>query len=474
MFSHRRNWVQLSVTRLNYESMNLNVNVHDHLWLSSVDNKKRKLTFYIKVDDLETRKARKWKYYRRKSFVINKISVKHGSAYYFTCEVYSDTNSSLEAEASRYYHTYEDQIFPTDLSPSLKRADIDLLKATAIEVVRLENKEPYLANCLFRNNHAQYFEDIRKNMVNVMSVSPKNSDGDPGCPITNRLNGIEFYVGQKNLLPRNSPFGDTRLVIPLDRLINHSSYNLYFADLYCYRRGHYVLLVVSKAGSNADTFCTYRLPRLPWNSGAENPFFFFDQEAGVFKVTPVVRVSIFYTEQVAINESTDFYVKGFGRRTVGYGKFKEKSCIICNLKLISRSELKFCANDKCILCPYINHSGCIESTTKGETFDCLTNVTCNIQKLVYAIECDICRAQYVGVAERSLGLGILHHLIDIVYARKCPLAEHINRHGSYSRDDIPMSVYVIRDDKGFDTDTWRKDKLIRWGLVLLGATCLVD
>ena len=415
-----------------HESMNLNVNIHDRLWLSSVDNKKRKLTFYIKVDDLETHKPRKWKYYRRKSFVINKISVKHGSAYYFTCEVYSDTNSSLEAEASRYYHTYEDQIFPTDLPPSLKRADIDLLKATTIEVVRLENKETFLANCLFRNNHAQYFEDIRKNMVNVMSVSPKNSDGDPGCPITNRLNGIEFYVGQKNLLPRNSPFGDTRLALPLDRLINHSSYNLYFADLYCYGRGHHVLLVVTRSGSNADTFCTQWLPRLPWSSGAENPFFFLDQETDAFNVTPAVRVSISYTEHVTIDESRDFYVKGFGRRTVGYGKLKEKSCIICNLKLISRSELKFCVNDECSVCPYINHSGCIESTSKGTTFVCLTNVTCNIQKLVYAIECDICRAQYVGVAERSLGLRILEHLRDIENRFNCPLAEHINSHGTYT------------------------------------------
>ena len=239
----RRDWIRLSVTRRNHENVKLNVNVDYRLWLSSVDHKKKNLTFRIKVDDLETGKSRKWKYYRRKSFVINQIPVKHGSAYYFTCEVYSDTNSSLETKASRYYHTYEDQTFPTGLPPSLKRTDIDLLKATAIEVVRLEDKKPFLANCLFRNHHAQYFEDIRKDVMNVMSMAPKNPDGDPGCPITNHLNGIEFYVGQKNCLPRNSPFGDTRLLIPLDRLINHSSYNLYFADLYCYGRGHHVLLV---------------------------------------------------------------------------------------------------------------------------------------------------------------------------------------------------------------------------------------
>ena len=215
----------------------------------------------------------------------------------------------------------------------------------------------------------------------------------------------------------------------------------------------------------------------------ENPFFFFDQNTGAFKATAAVWVSIFCTENVTIDESTDFFDCGFGRRRVGYGKLKEESCNICNLHLISRSELKLCFKDDCNVCPYINQSGRIESAAngemfkKGKPFDCLRNVTCRIESLIYAIECKICRAQYVGVAERSLRWRMYDHLVDIVNARNyCPLAEHINSHGSYSWDNIPMSISVmelIRDDKGIDADTWKVWKLDKW-VHRLGATYLFD
>ena len=479
------NWVQLSVTRLNHEYVNINVNVDDRLWRRSVDNRKGDLTFRIKVKNLETgRWIPEVEHHSHQSFFIETSSVKFGSAYYFICQVYSDAKLSPVAEASKYYHTYEGQSFRTGMpSTLLTTAEVGVLKTNAIKFVRLENKEPFLADYLFRNNHPEYFEDIQKNWGNTMLVTLKNPDGDFRCPIANCLEGIEFNAGQENLLPRNSPFGDTRVVIPLERLIDRNLYNLYFADLYCHEQGsgHHVLLVVTKSGGDADTFCANRLPLLPWDSGVENPFFFFDQNTGAFKTTSAVWVSIFYTENVTIDESTDFFDRGFGRRRVGYGKLKEESCNICNLHLISRSELKLCFKDDCNVCPYINQSGRIESAAngemfkKGKPFDCLRNVTCQIESLVYAIECEICRAQFVGVAERSLRWRMYDHLVDIVNDRNhCPLAEHINSHGSYSWDDIPMSVYVIRDDKGFDTDTWRKDKLIRWGLVFLGATCLVD
>ena len=258
------NWVQLSVTRLNHEYVNINVNVDDRLWRRSVDNRKGDLTFRIKVKNLETCG---WipevEHHSHQSFFIETSSVKFGSAYYFICQVYSDVKLSPVAEASKYYHTYEGQSFRTGMpSTLLTTAEVDVLKTSAIKFVRLENKEPFLADYLFRNNHPEYFEDIQKNWGNTMLVTLKNPGGDFRCPIANRLEGIEFNVGQENLLPRNSPFGDTRVVIPLDRLIDRNLYNLYFADLYCHEQGsgHHVLLVVTKSGGDADTFCANRLP----------------------------------------------------------------------------------------------------------------------------------------------------------------------------------------------------------------------
>ena len=362
--------------------------------------------------------------------------MEHGSAYNSTCQVFSDTNFFSIAETSRYYHTYQDPIVRTGNPDVLSKGQVDLLKKTAITVVRNENSQPFPAHFLFRNNHPQYFEDIQLNKGNIMMMSPKNPNGDLRCPIVNNLEGIEFSVGSENLLPRNSPLGDTRLVIPSERLINRFLCNLYFCDLYCHGKGHHVLLAVTRRGSPADISCAQRFPRLPWiSSNFENPFLFYDEQNGIFYVTFAIRVSVFYTENARIDESTDFYEHGFGRRTVGYGKPKEESCIICNPSLISRSELKFCFENNCLICSRINHIGPIESTANGETFVCLSNASCKIRNLVYAIECGVCGIQYVGQTQRTLRQRIFEHINDINNGRPTSLTEHINGHGVWN--DVP-------------------------------------
>ena len=472
----RRKWFQLRVKRLHYKAVKLDNYIDDPLSFRPVDKRSRNLTLRIMVKDLETGKTRKFEYNRHKSFVTEIIPIQHGSAYYITCEVYMDTDLSPVAETSHYYHTYVIQ--PVTYMTPLSKAQLNLLKSNAIKVVSHGKRNPFVVNCLFRNNHPEYFEDIKRNWENTMLVSPKNPDGDFRSPISNGimgpLEGIEFNVGKKGFLPRNSPFGDTRLVIPMERLINRNSWNLYFADLYCYGKGHYVLLVVTRSGSNADKWWAHNLPQLPWipnNSSSENPFFFYDQEAGTFKASQGVRVSILYTENVKIDETADLFMRGFGARTVGYGKLKEPSCIICNLDLIPRSELKFCSDNKCTHCSYISQMGCIKSNTNGKTFDCLSKATCKIQNLVYAVECDLCRTQYVGVTKLSLGLRISKHLGDIIEGRSCPLAEHMNSHQrcerSNTRTNIPMSVFALKvvlqkEDNRNDDHKWRYLKQLKW------------
>ena len=367
----RRNSVRLNVTRYNNDAVTLNINViNDRLWRRSVDYRNGTLTFRVIAEDLETGRTKEYEYNYNQSFATNTISVNDGSAYCFTCEVYANTKYPI-AETFRYYHTYQDEFLKNGISDVLSTAQVDLLKMTAIELVKGTNQEPFTVDYLFRNNHPEYFEDIQQNKGNMMLVSPKNPHGDLRSPITNHLKGIEFNVGEENFLPRNSPFGDTRLVIPSERLIDFRVCNLYFSDLYCHGKGHHVLLVVTRRGSSADAFCAQRLPRLPWiprNSGFENPLFFFDQKTGVFMATPTVWVSIFYTENVRINDNTDFYEDGFGRRAVGYGKPKDPSCVICNLHLISRKDLKFCSQQNCLVCPCIDQTGLIKSSANGKTF----------------------------------------------------------------------------------------------------------
>ena len=447
--SHRRqryrNSIRLDVQRQNDEEVIICVNViNDRLWRRSVDYRDGTLTFRIIAQDLETGRRNIRPYYRYKSFATDTIEVDHGSAYFFTCKVFSDTKFNPIAETSRYYHTYQDPIIENGMPDAFRVEQVELLKKTAIAVVRNENSQPFPAKFLFRNNHPEYFEDIQQK-GNMMQVSPKNPSGNVRCPIINKLQGVEFNVGSRNL-PRKSPFGDTRIVIPSQRLINPFLYGLYFCDLYCYGKGHQVLLVVTRSGSPVDKFCAQRLPRLPWipnNPDFENPFLFYDQQTGILHVTFAVWVSVFYTENVRIDESTDFFEHGFGRRTVGYGKPKEESCIICNLSLIPRSELKFCFDPNCLVCSCINHAGFIESTTNGEIFACLSNACCQIRNLIYVIECGECGKQYVGQTQRTLRQRILEHINDINHGCRTFLGRHINSHDNWNFEDPNISIWVL-------------------------------
>ena len=129
------------------------------------------------------------------------------------------------------------------------------------------------------------------------------------------------------------------------------------------------------------------------------------------------------------------------KETVGYGKPKEPSCIMCNLSLIPRPELKFCFENNCLVCSYINHAGSIESATNGEIFTSLSNACCKIRNLVYVIDCGYCRMQYVGQTQRTLRQRIFEHINDVSHGRQTSLAEHINGHGAWDAPNI--TVYVV-------------------------------
>jgi hypothetical protein len=60
----------------------------------------------------------------------------------------------------------------------------------------------------------------------------------------------------QNDLPTVSPFGERRIKLKAEILFNESK-NVYFSDFYCMyaASAHYVSLVVTTPGSDADAFC---------------------------------------------------------------------------------------------------------------------------------------------------------------------------------------------------------------------------
>ncbi|XP_071119672.1 phytanoyl-CoA hydroxylase-interacting protein-like [Haliotis cracherodii] len=181
----------------------------------------------------------------------------------------------------------------------------------------------------YRNKPSDYFKDLVTMMPTV-----KDNGGDPRCPINGKLSGVFFGVTRSNSdLPTRSPYGDTRVKVPLEQVFDESV-RLYFADFYCMSGqtdNHYVTLVLTKAYSPADEFCHRHLIHLADNIFLMKEEPMFNHQVSTLRLANVY-VEVFYTHKVPMLglELTTTRVLGSGRSTQG-GIPKTIGCPICNL-----------------------------------------------------------------------------------------------------------------------------------------------
>ena len=358
------------------------------------------------------------------------IKIKDGFPYNFECTVEHTNQRCLTfCKSSLYYHAYQDREVEENVE-IFNMSQVEVLKNAAVEFVTKQNEIVHEAHTLFRNNPSQYFDNINRNKGGIMEVTPKNPNGDPRSPVSNRIKGINFNIGNDILIPKRSPFGDKRFIIDVHKLIDPERNQVYFSDFYCFGKRHRVTLVVTEAGSSADDYCAKKLWPLsiiPQDPERENPFFYYDRKHGCFLVTFSVWVEVFYTENVRLNLGT-LVKKTFKRRRVGYGKPKKPDCKLCNLNLNITKE---CNRRNCPICPKITTADSVKSTAYGQLYPCVNNVTCQVENVVYLIECTYpgCGMQYVGETQHSLGKRIVQHLNDIKQGNNHKsVPQHINSH----------------------------------------------
>ncbi|XP_071113014.1 uncharacterized protein [Haliotis cracherodii] len=152
------------------------------------------------------------------------------------------------------------------------KADLQHLldKAKTFCSKNLQTPGRYNVTKFYRNKPESYYDNIMSNRAGVMEKYLKDNNGDPYCPINNKINGL-FFSGSKNKkkIPYFSFFGNRRLFIPVEELFT-SDTRMYFSDFYCHKDTHYVTVVVTKMGSAEDRFCEERLIEQDLQA---NPFF---------------------------------------------------------------------------------------------------------------------------------------------------------------------------------------------------------
>ena len=205
----------------------------------------------------------------------------------------------------------------------------------------VEHEHPTPISVLYRNKPSSVFREILNNRHGIMEVYYKDHSGDAASPINGRLQGLFFSTHahpKSGALPKFSPFGDMRLILPINRLVTGIN-KLYFADFYCHKNKHSVTLVITVSGSPADQFCSRSLVELPVTPhGNENPFFFRKMGTNQYYCSHKLIVEILYTEDIDISEELRLNpnclkkVIAVGkRRSVPDSKPKNPHCKLCNL-----------------------------------------------------------------------------------------------------------------------------------------------
>ena len=222
----------------------------------------------------------------------------------------------------------------------LTKREIYQLLERGKEFLRRSNDTTVRVHYFYRNKPGEYYENIRWCHRGIMEPYIKDQNGDQGSPINGKIMGLFFSTKvdpNTGLPPRESPFGNTRLNIPVDRLM-HTNCRIYFADFYCNFNMHYVTLVITDKGSETDLFCQENLIDIGMHQ-PNNPFLFYDDVEDYFYCCTKLWVEVLYTEAIDINQElaedprvffSHVPIRGKGSSSP-LGLPKNDQCLRCNL-----------------------------------------------------------------------------------------------------------------------------------------------
>jgi len=183
-----------------------------------------------------------------------------------------------------------------------------------------------------RDKTDEYYNYCRHRCRRFLPLQLRNENGDPASPVNGCIEGVFLGVNvdlKTGNLPATSPFGYRRFCIPVKDLYG-LDFNLYFADFYCHSgsKSHHLSLILTRAYSDADIFCSTRLPRL---NRMNNPFLYQDPITGCMMHTTGAWIQIFYTEMIHMSIGWFETVKWVYNTSEKTGKPKNASCRLCNI-----------------------------------------------------------------------------------------------------------------------------------------------
>ena len=122
-----------------------------------------------------------------------------------------------------------------------------------------------------------------------------------------------------------------------------------------------------------------------------------------------------------------------------------------------------CTRQDCQTCKLLKRRNVLP--TKDRDMKLAQNVDCNTNNVVYLLECNKCKKQYVGETKRKFIVRFKEHLADIRHNRDTPVAKHynLNSHKNNTTPVFPIPSILSRIAGHPDRTTdVRKNKEKMW------------
>uniref|UniRef100_A0A7E4V4H8 PHYHIP_C domain-containing protein n=1 Tax=Panagrellus redivivus TaxID=6233 RepID=A0A7E4V4H8_PANRE len=195
-------------------------------------------------------------------------------------------------------------------------------------------------NVVYRTKTKSYWDAICETENRIMEKYEKSDCGHPRNNVNGVLKGLFFTPNTCGdfVLPSSSPYGDQRLILPAEQLLDPTKVNLYFCDFYCFGFNallsdapHHLTIIICHKDSNSDDFCKEKLIPLP----KDNPFLRIHNVDGgyQFEVSGTIWIELCYTENLQVDPEklVEVSPRGLGYSTPG-GIANNPNCKKCNLR----------------------------------------------------------------------------------------------------------------------------------------------
>ena len=143
----------------------------------------------------------------------------------------------------------------------------------------------------------------------------------------------------------------------------------------------------------------------------------------ILNVNPVLKKVFENKLPLAFHKNKDL------RQLIG-GNTIEKNKNLLTTSKVTNSKCSPCfSNSRTLSCKQLIKTEHFKSNQTNRTFRTFQKTTCKSNFIIYLLQCELCKIQYVGKAETAFDIRLNNHRKDVKYAKAIPAAKHFNQTG---------------------------------------------